>query len=97
MDVQSSDLYKAGFDYSILNENTIPEPYRSYISTIGLENFMKMIKKYGGKNIYIPKDGAMEKIILEHTIKNEYNGRNISQMSRKYDISRKRIYEILKR
>lgn len=91
------ELYREGMDYSVLTKETVPEPYWSYIEVMGLENFMRMIKRYGGKNIYIPKDGAMEKIVLEHTIRQEYNGRNISKMAKKYDISRKRIYEILKR
>lgn len=85
-----------GTDYSILDRIGIPEPYRTYIDIMGLDAFRGMIKRYGGKKIYIPKNGFLENMIRDENIKREYNGSNISELSRKYDISRDRIYKIIK-
>lgn len=78
----------------LIREN-VPEPYRSYIDMIGLENFQQLIEKYGGTKIYIPKPGLLERIVTDHKIRSEYNGKNISELSRKYDLTRRTIYKIL--
>lgn len=80
-----------------MEEIIFPEPYRSYIEIMGLNTFQQMIERFGGKSIYVPKEGAIERIILEHTIKREYNGSNITKLSRKYNIPRSSIYGYLKR
>lgn len=86
-----------GIDYTMLDKIAVPEPYKTYIDIMGLEAFRCMVDKYGGDKIYIPKNGFLENMIRTENIKREYNGTNISELSRKYDISRSRIYEIIRK
>lgn len=82
-------------DHAELIRENVPEPYKSYIDVLGLENFQQLIEKYGGTKIYIPKPGLLERIVTDHKIRTEYNGKNISELSRKYDLTRRTIYKIL--
>lgn len=82
-------------DHAELIRTNVPEPYKSYIDVIGLENFQQLIEKYGGRKIYIPKPGLLERIVTDYKIRNEYNGKNISELSRKYGLTRRTIYKIL--
>ncbi len=82
-------------DHEELIRANVPEPYKSYIDVLGLEKFQKLIEKYGGRKIYVPKPGIFERIVIDHKIRTEYNGKNISDLSRKYDLTRRTIYKIL--
>lgn len=82
-------------DHAELIRANVPEPYKSYIDVLGLEKFQKLIERYGGKKIYIPKPGILERIVTDYKIRSEYNGKNISELSRKYDLTRRTIYKIL--
>lgn len=82
-------------DHAELIRANVPEPYRSYIDVLGLEKFQKLIERYGGRKIYIPKPGILERIVTDYKIRTEYNGKNISELSRKYDLTRRTIYKIL--
>lgn len=81
----------------ILMHHQFPEPIKTYISEIGMDDFIKMVCRFGGKNIYIPKPCMLENIILEHHIKQEYNGKNIKELSDRYSISRPTVYAYLKK
>lgn len=82
-------------EYAELIRKNIPEPYKSYIGVLGLEKFQQLIERYGGTKIYVPKPGLLERIVTDHKIRNEYNGKNISELSRKYDLTRRTVYKIL--
>lgn len=83
-------------DYRMLDRLSVPEPYKTYISIMGIDAFHKMTDQYGGQKIYIPKNGFLENMIRDENIKHEYNGSNISELARKYNIGRDRIYRILR-
>lgn len=82
-------------DHVELIRANVPEPYKSYIDVLGLDKFQKLIEKYGGRKIYIPKPGILERIVTDYKIRSEYNGKNISELSRRYDLTRRTIYKIL--
>lgn len=84
-------------DYSMLDRLNVPEPYKTYINIMGIDAFHKMIDQYGGQKIYIPKNGFFENMIRDENIIHEYNGSNTSELARKYNIGRDRIYKILRK
>lgn len=76
----------------ILETHDFQEPVKSYITTIGMDNFIKMVYRFGGRNIYIPKPSMIENVIIRHLIKKEYDGHNIIMLAEKYGLSTATIY-----
>lgn len=90
------NIFKKGFDYSLITDGSLPEPYREYIKIMGLENFLKLIRQFGGKTIYIPKDGYIERIVLTETLKREHAaGKSIQQLSEQYGLNRSTVYSMI--
>ena len=83
------NIFKKGFDYSLITDGSLPEPYREYIKIMGLENFLKLIQQFGGKTIYIPKDGYIVRMVLTET------GKSIQQLSEQYGLSRSTVYSMI--
>lgn len=90
--------FKKGFDYSLVTRENLLEPHREIIDLIGLENYLKLILRFGGKTIYIPKDGYLERIVLTETLKKEYAaGIRVQQLAERYGLNRSTVYSMLKR
>lgn len=90
------NIFKKGFDYSLVTHETLQEPYREYIEIMGLENFLKLTRRFGGKTIYVPKDGYIERIVLTETLKKEHAaGKSIQQLSEQYSLNRSTVYSMI--
>lgn len=78
-----------------VNESDVPETYRPVVSLIGMESFLKLCQYAMGDELYFP----MQKTILRNTrnrlIIQEYNGENLSELSRKYNLTLKRARDII--
>jgi len=70
--------------------------YRVIAEEIGLENLIKLTKLIGGATFYLPSAQRILLPVRNSIIRGEYNGYNIPQLSRKYEISQRQIYEIVK-
>lgn len=83
----------------ILNQITIEdfnEPFDEIATLIGVDNTIKIIRYVGGSTIYVPN---LKFIIAEkrkNNIRQEFNGYNISELSKKYNLSTRWIREVLK-
>ncbi len=78
-----------------INLNDIDIQYRDIAEEIGIENFIKIVEKFGGTSLYIPKlktvyNDAIKKLIIE-----EYNGYNKKKLARKYEISERTVQSIV--
>lgn len=68
-------------------------------AVVGKDIFNKIIEKFGGKNIYIPKRQSMKHINRKsrnQNIKEDYyKGIQVEELVTKYELSRSRIYKII--
>lgn len=59
---------------------------------IDVHKSVQMMREFGGLNIYVP---TLSKEILKTLLMEEYNGKNIKELSMKYRRSERTIYSIL--
>lgn len=65
---------------------------------IGHENYLKLIEKFGGTQIYIPTLHFVNRDQRERAIKNDfYKGANICDLVNKYSLSESTIRRILRK
>ena len=79
-----------------ITENEIPEDIRWLSELVGVELFLQIIDTAGGEFIYLPKRETLEKPLRRQAILREYDGTNLRQLSRKYQLTERRIRGILK-
>lgn len=73
-----------------------PEPYQTIAREIGIPGAVKLAKRFAGTGMYFPKldDALIE--LRNRKIKVEFTGANHKALARKYDLTERWIYEILK-
>ena len=74
-----------------LSENIAP-----LYDAIGEENFIKVVKLYGGNNLYIPTYKSVIRYTRDREIIKRYKGVNATMLSREYGISVTQVRNILK-
>lgn len=78
-----------------LKLNELKEEQRDLAETIGLENYVKLLLKFGGNNLYIPKADKLIVPIRNKLIFDEFTGDNYRSLSYKYDLSENTIRQII--
>lgn len=73
----------------------LPEKYNYMAKLIGLENFFLLTKEFGGDMFYIPKLDTVLKDIRNANIKKEFNGGNVKQLAKNYNISERWVRKIV--
>lgn len=73
----------------------IPDKFHILIDIIGIDKFIEILKVYGGDSLYIPTYKSIIKIKRNEEIKTKFNGFNIREIAREYDISISHIKRIL--
>ena len=74
----------------------IPYSLHQMVEIIGMENFLKICKMYGGSSIYIPVYKRATQGIRNAAILKDYNGKNIDALRIKYKLSNRRIRDLVK-
>lgn len=74
----------------------LDERYKNIVEQIGIKNFIKLIKETGGINFYVPKIDTFLKGVRNKKIKQDYNGYNLKELSKKYNLTQRQIRNILK-
>lgn len=74
----------------------IPEKHQPVVSLIGLDNFLKLCKHTVGDSLYFPMSESILRKARNRLIIQEYNGYNLSELSKKYDLTKKQIKNIVK-
>ena len=65
---------------------------REIAELIGLDNYIKLSKRYGGdSSIYIQKYSEIVKAARNREIRKKYNGYNVRQLARMYNLSEQHI------
>jgi len=80
-----------------INMEEIGERYKDIVNKIGIENFIYLTKEAGGGNCYVPKMDSFLKNTRNRKIAEEYNGYNVKQLSKKYNLSARWVREIIKK
>lgn len=78
--INLNDLYGEQYDLAVL---------------IGLDNYIKLCKIYGGTTLYIAKYDKLLNIQRDQDIAREFNGYNHKYLAIKYKLSDRTIREIL--
>lgn len=85
------------FDAKEISIDQLPsESCQTVAHAIGIENMLKLSDIIGGVTFYLPKRKDILKFIRNKRIKEEFNGGNTVELSKKYGISERWVQIILK-
>lgn len=62
---------------------------------IGLDNYKKLMRVFGGVNLYIPKADKLERMDRNDRIRAEFNGYNFRELAQKYGLTEVSIRSIV--
>lgn len=74
----------------------LPENYRPVAEDLGMDVALKLSEFFGGTSIYIPKLDYIHRRVRNNSIRKEFNGFNIPELCRKYDLTETQIRVILR-
>lgn len=74
----------------------LDEEQRQLAELIGIDNYIKLIKTYGGLQLYVPKAHYYELADRNRRINDEYNGYNAKLIAQKYGIAENTVYVIVR-
>lgn len=72
----------------------LPENYRTIAEAIGTENFVKLAEVVGGAPLYIPKPESLVRPVRDAQIKEEFNGYNHMELSKKYGVTERWVRQL---
>ncbi len=78
-----------------IGEQQIPEELYWLYELVGMERFLKIIDTAGGEFLYFPKRSTLERDLRHQAIRQDYNGGNVRELSRKYGLSERHVRTIL--
>ena len=78
-----------------LKMDDLQKQHREYAEVIGIDNLLKLSDNFGGTRIYIPKRKELEKNKIYNMIYDEFDGGNITELTRKYDVCEATVYKII--
>lgn len=78
-----------------LSKEDLPILLQDLVDLIGIENFIKLIKVYGGSSLYIPNENSILKPIRNRLIKEYFNGNNYKQLAKEFKISEMQVRNII--
>ncbi len=73
----------------------LSEEQREVAEIVGLENYIKLVKYFGGSSIYIHKANTLSRNIRDIEIRDKFTGRNYKELSLQYNLSTNQIREIV--
>ena len=68
---------------------------RAIAEEIGTDNLLKLAVLVGGSTFYMPQAESIIRPLRDLKIREEYNGYNIADLSRKYGVSQRWIQRIV--
>lgn len=74
----------------------LQEQHREIAECIGLENFRKLVRSFGGTAPSIPQAKEVVKIRVYRLIREEYNGANVRALAAKYGVSESTVYNVIR-
>ena len=68
---------------------------REIAEIIGLGSYLKLVRHFGGDNIYIQKYSELLRPNRDQEILEKFNGYNYSELASEYDLSVRTIYKLV--
>lgn len=75
----------------------IPNDLALLADVVGIDIVIEICEKFGGCQIYFPKSNSLYRKNRDNIIKDEFNGKNLRELSIKYKISETQIRNIIKK
>jgi len=75
----------------------LPEPARTLYDVLGFEGLCELSELYGGGTLYISKQASMFTHCMHQSLVDEYDGANQSDLSKKYGVCRRTVYNLVER
>ncbi|MDL2294903.1 hypothetical protein LJC60_09830 [Ruminococcaceae bacterium OttesenSCG-928-D13] len=70
---------------------------RELAEVVGLEGFKSLVRTYGGTSrMYVPTADMVTIPARDTLIRREYDGSNVIELARKWSLSERHIYDIVK-
>ena len=79
-----------------ITSNDLPGDFREIAQLIGLGPTMKLLKQFGGAQLYVPKHESVTRPVRNRAIAAEFDGSNFKQLALKYKISIRQVYSVLR-
>ena len=79
----------------VMSAQDLADVYMEIAETIGVENTLRVFDVLKGRQISFPQR-IFRKEYVENYIKQNYNGKNIRELSRKFGYTERRIKQIIK-
>ncbi len=73
----------------------VPFDLREMVEFIGIENFIKVCRFYGGRIVYVPLYKNLLIKYINRKIIAEYNGKNFDELRLKYSMSNSQLKRVL--
>ena len=74
----------------------IPERYREFAETMGLDHFLALCKTCGGEQLYVPRYENVCAEMRNKVIRQEYrDGASFAQLAAKYSLTQRHIRDIV--
>ncbi len=77
-----------------IKEDDLKDTCLEICELIGFNNTLKLIKNFGGSELYIPKIETIAKAKRDVAICKEFNGYNYKTLARKYNLTERHVREI---
>lgn len=74
----------------------IPEEFIGLVNFMGIEKFIEFCNEYGGIAIYFPSKKTLLRNGRNREIIKRYNGKNIKDLARAFEISEVQVRNIIK-
>lgn len=75
--------------------SSFSEEQRDLVECIGIDAYKNLVKNFSGSNVYIPKTATLIAKRRNRQIYNEFNGSNIKQLAKSYNLSEIQIRRII--
>lgn len=74
----------------------VPETYRDIAELIGVENLIRLAQYANGNMLYVPKVDNLLAAARNRCICAEYDGYNVQDICKRYDLTPRQVSNILK-
>lgn len=78
-----------------LTNEYIPERLHPLVEVVGVKAFLELCSFYGGSSVYLPTTNVLIMPLRDQRIRKEYNGKNVTELGRKYRLSERQIRHVL--
>lgn len=73
----------------------LPDSQRDIAETIGLPNYLKLVRLVSGDSVYICKEDELLRCIRNAEIKKRFNGYNHAALAREYNLTVRTVRNIV--